>query len=552
MRQRSNISVMLKLIVLVKPMIPVMLLAVLTGTFGFFCATLIPVLSAAAALSVIGEIEPISLTAAFGIIIICAILRATLRYTEQHCNHYIAFKVLAEIRGRVFAALRVLAPAKFERRDRGDLISLMTDDIELIEVFYAHTISPILIALLYCSIMVFFLGMLHPIFAVFALLGYLIIGAVLPAINSKTGKNAGKEYRDRFGLLNGFILDSLRGLSEIIRYNRGESRLEALDAKTIELQAIRKKLKRNEAVFKGLTDSVIILTTAAILFAGVFLNLDGEIEFSAVVLAVAAVISSFGAVTALSNLANTLSLTLSCGERVLDLLEETPIIEEITNGRDIFFSGAVCENITFAYGGTPVIRDLSLAVPTGRIFGIKGKSGSGKSTLLNLLMRFWDVDRGKILISDTDIREINTSSLRECESFVTQETHLFHDSIEKNIRISKPDADRDQIIHAAKKAALHDFICTLPAGYDTNVGDLGEKLSSGERQRIGLARAFLHDAPFLLLDEPTNNLDSLSEGIILKAIREESSGKTVVLVSHRESTLRIADAVCFVDNGRVS
>ena len=552
MRQRSNISVMLKLVVLVNPMVPVMILAVLAGTFGFFCTTLIPVLSAAAALSVIGEIKPLSLPIVFTIIIICAILRAVLRYTEQHCNHYIAFKVLAEIRGRAFAALRRLAPAKFERKDRGDLISLMTNDVELIEVFYAHTISPIFIALLYCDAMAIFLGYLHPIFAIIALCGYLTVGAVLPTINSKMGKNAGKEQRDQFGRLNGFILDSLRGLPEIIRYNKGESRLETLNHKTLELQATQKMLKRNEAVFRGLTDSVIILTTASVLFAGVFLNLGGDIGFSEVVLSTVAVISSFGAVTALSNLANNLTLTLSCGERVLDLLEETPVIEEIDDGRDVSFSGAVCENIYFDYGSTPVIRDLSLTIPTGKIFGIKGKSGSGKSTLLNLLMRFWDVDSGKILISGEEMQKINTSSLRDSESLVTQETHLFHDSIEENIRISKPNADRDQIIEATKKAALHDFICKLPDGYDTNVGELGEKLSSGERQRIGLARAFLHDAPFLLLDEPTNNLDSLSEGIILKAIREESEGKTVVLVSHRESTMRIADKVCSVENGRVS
>ncbi len=552
MKKRSNFSVMARLIGLVKPLTGYMILAILMGIIGNLCATFITIFGGYAILDLLEFSVPITMTVAFVSVVIFAVLRGVLRYAEQACNHYIAFKLLALIRDKVFKALRRLCPAKLESKDKGNLISVITSDIELLEVFYAHTISPSAIALVFSVFMCIFIGCYHPILSLISAVAYVVVGIIIPVITSKLSGDNGMNFRKKSGELSSFVLDSLRGLSEIIQYGTGVKRVKEMNRKTDELSIEEKSMKVISGRNMAVTNTVILLFDIAILFASALLYQNGQIGFDGVLIPIIALMSSFGPVVALANLGSTLQNTFAAGNRVLDILEEIPEVKEISGNKNITFSGASAENITFSYGEETILSDISVNIPQGRIVGITGRSGSGKSTLLKLFMRFWNVQSGKIRISETDIDNINTKNLCEMESFVTQETHLFHDSIKNNMRIAKLDATDEEIIDACKKASVHDFIMSLPNGYDTQVGELGDTLSGGERQRIGLARAFLHNAPFMLLDEPTSNLDSLNEAVILKSLREESDGRTVVLVSHRQSTMRIADKIYSVENGRVS
>lgn len=552
MKKRSNFSVMTRLIGLVKPLAGYMILAILMGIIGNLCAAFITVFGGYAILDLLEFSVPITITAAFVSVVIFAVLRGALRYAEQACNHYIAFKLLALIRDKVFKALRRLCPAKLESKDKGNLISVITSDIELLEVFYAHTISPSVIALAFSVFMCIFIGLYHPILGVISAAAYVAVGIIIPVITSKLSGDNGMNFRKKSGEMSSFVLDSMRGLSEIIQYGTGEQRIKEMNRKTDELSADEKRMKAISGRNMAVTNTVILLFDIAILFASALLYQNGEIGFDGVLIPVIALMSSFSSVVALANLGSTLQNTFAAGNRVLDILDEVAEVKEISGKENIVFNGAGAENITFLYGEETILSDISVKIPKGKIVGIVGRSGSGKSTLLKLFMRFWNVQSGKIRISDVDIDNINTKNLREMESFVTQETHIFHDSIKNNMRIAKLDATDEEITAACKKASVHNFIMSLPNGYDTQVGELGDTLSGGERQRIGLARAFLHDAPFMLLDEPTSNLDSLNEAVILKSLCEESDGRTVVLVSHRQSTMRIADKVYSVENGRVS
>ena len=485
-------------------------------------------------------------------VMLFALIRGILRYAEQACNHFIAFKLLALIREKVFLALRRLCPAKLEGKDKGNLISVITSDIELLEVFYAHTISPILIALFFSVILCLFIGSFNIWLGIIALAAYITVGIIIPLITSKFSGEDGIKFRTKSGNLSGFVLDSLRGLSEIIQYGQGNKRIDDMNAQTDALSADEKRMKRTAGRNQAVTNIVILIFDLIMLFTSAMLYQNGKIEFIGVLIPTLALMSSFGPTVALANLGSTLQNTFAAGNRVLDILEETPTVEEISGKNEVTFTGASAENVTFAYGEETILDDVSVNIPKSSVVGIVGRSGSGKSTLLKLLMRFWKVQKGCIKISDTDIENINTADLRDMESFVTQETHLFHDSIKNNLRIAKLDATDEEIETACKKASVHDFIMTLPLGYDTTVGELGDTLSGGERQRLGLARAFLHNSPFMLLDEPTSNLDSLNEAIILKSLREQKQDKTVVLVSHRQSTMRIADKVYSVEHGRMS
>ena len=492
--------------------------------------------------------------------IVIAVLRGILHYVEQYCNHFIAFKLLAIIRHKVFAALRKLCPAKLEGRDKGNLISIITTDIELLEVFYAHTISPIAIATLTSIIMVIFIGRYHWLAGVIALVAYLIVGVVIPMWNGKRGSQKGMEFRTNFGELNSFVLDSLRGLDETIQYGQGEKRKEQMSEHSKNLAGMQESLSKMEGSQRSFTNMVILLASFGMLALTIWLYDKGAMGFEGILTCTIAMMGSFGPVVALSSLSNNLNQTLASGERVLSLLEETPLVEEIpgdvetpgTESVEHEFTGAEAENVTFAYDNEVILDNYSLKMQTGKITGIHGASGSGKSTLLKLLMRFWDVQDGSVSVDGTDVRKIPIRYLRDMESYVTQETHLFHDSIANNIEIAKPGASREEIMEAAKKASIHDFIMTLPKEYDTEVGELGDTLSGGEKQRIGIARAFLHECPLILLDEPTSNLDSLNEGIILKSLKESARKKTVVLVSHRVSTMNVADVVYEMENGRIS
>lgn len=552
MKQRSGYKVMLSLIKLVKPLTLYMILAILMGLIGHLCASFITILGGYAILDVLNFNIGINLSTIFIIILLCALFRGVFRYIEQSCNHYIAFKLLALLRDKVFVALRKLCPAKLEGRDKGNLIAVITSDIELLEVFYAHTISPIVIALLFSIIMIGFIGSYHWLLGIIAFMAYLFIGLIIPLIISKLNGNDGLKFRTKSGNLSSFVLDSLRGLSEILQYNNSQKRLLDMDEYTDELIVEEEKMKINLGRNTAITNSIILIFDFLMLFISALLYQKNIIGFNGVLISTLALFSSFGPVIALANLGSTLQNTFAAGNRVLDILEEEPVVNEVTGNKEIEFLNAEAKDVTFSYDDEIILSNLSLKIPKNSITGIVGCSGSGKSTLLKLFMRFWDVKDGSIKISDEDVSKINTSNLRNMESFVSQETHLFHDSIKNNLLIAKLDASDEEIVEACKKAAIHDFILTLPKGYDTPVGELGDTLSSGQKQRIGLARAFLHNAPFMLLDEPTSNLDSLNEGTILKAINEEKEDRTIVLVSHSQSIMRIVDNVYCVEHGRIS
>ena len=600
-KRRSAISIMGSLIGLVKPLLHIMLAAIILGTAGYLCAIFLTILAGQVIVHGLIAGGEGSVKTIITLMLIIAVLRGILHYAEQYCNHFIAFKLLAIIRHKVFAALRKLCPAKLEGRDKGNLISIITTDIELLEVFYAHTISPIAIATLTSLVMVVFIGRYHWLAGILALIAYLIVGVVIPMWNGKCGSQMGMEFRTNFGELNSFVLDSLRGLDETIQYDQGEKRKEQMSERSRSLAGIQEKLSKMEGAQRSFTNLVILLASFGMLALTVWLYGKGEIGFEGILTCTIAMMGSFGPVVALSSLSNNLNQTLASGERVLSLLEETPMVEEISGNVDIrtdsdneisntsivsentdndirnqnnspekekyilrgiltgraknsvnAFSGAEAQHVTFAYENETILDDYSLKLEPGKITGIHGASGSGKSTLLKLLMRFWDVNEGSVFVDGEDVRKIPTRHLRDMESYVTQETHLFHDSIANNIAVGSPGASREAIIEAAKKASIHDFIMKLPKGYDTEVGELGDTLSGGEKQRIGIARAFLHDSPLILMDEPTSNLDSLNEGIILKSLREAAEKKTVVLVSHRKSTMNIVDTVFEMKDGRIS
>lgn len=543
---------MARLIGLVRPLTGYMLLAVIMGLAGHLFAASITVLGGAALLDLLGQPLLLSAKTACILLILFAVFRGLLRYGEQACNHFIAFKLLALIRDKVFYALRKLCPAKLEGRDRGDLISVITSDIELLEVFYAHTISPAAIALLFSLILCLFVSYFHWSYGMIAAAAYLTVGAVIPFLMNRLGGQDASRFRSASGQLSGFVLDSIRGLDETIQYGNGEYRLAEMNRQSEALSSLEKRMKRNTGWNSAVTNGVILLFDLLLFLCGAALYQTGRVSFGGVLLPLLALMSSFGPCVALANLGSTLQNTLAAGNRVLDILEEQPLTEEITGQKQTGFRGADARQVTFSYDNEVILRDLSVELPENSITGIAGRSGSGKSTLLKLLMRFWKVQQGEIRISDRTVEQINTDNLRDMESFVTQETHLFHDSIRSNLRIAKLDASEAEIEAACRKASIHDFILTLPQGYDTPVGELGETLSGGERQRLGLARAFLHDAPFLLLDEPTSNLDSLNEAVILRSLHQQRAGKTIVLVSHRSSTMRITDSVYSVENERIS
>ena len=572
-KRRSALQIMGSLIGLVKPLLHIMLAAIILGTLGYLCAIFLTILAGQVIVhglltGVAGMIVPVDnmwlvftpVKTIITVMIVIAVLRGILHYVEQYCNHFIAFKLLAIIRHKVFAALRKLCPAKLEGRDKGNLISIITTDIELLEVFYAHTISPIAIATLTSIIMVIFIGRYHWLAGVLALGAYLIVGVAIPMWNGKRGSQKGMEFRTNFGELNSFVLDSLRGLDETIQYGQGKKRKEQMSERSKNLAGMQESLSKMEGSQRSFTNMVILLASFGMLALTIWLYDKGAMGFEGILTCTIAMMGSFGPVVALSSLSNNLNQTLASGERVLSLLEETPLVEEIpgdvetpgTESVEHEFTGAEAENVTFAYDNEVILDNYSLKMQTGKITGIHGASGSGKSTLLKLLMRFWDVQDGSVSVDGTDVRKIPIRYLRDMESYVTQETHLFHDSIANNIEIAKPGASREEIMEAAKKASIHDFIMTLPKEYDTEVGELGDTLSGGEKQRIGIARAFLHECPLILLDEPTSNLDSLNEGIILKSLKESARKKTVVLVSHRVSTMNVADVVYEMENGRIS
>ena len=544
-KKRNGFQVMLGLIGMIKPMLGIMLLAIIMGCIGNFMEISITILGGYGLMGVAGLYDNMAVGTILVLAVVLGVMRGPLRYAEQACNHYIAFKLLARIRHMVFKALRKLAPAKLEGEKKGNLVSIITSDIELLEVFYAHTISPIMIAFIVSLLMSIFIGMKSAVLGIIAAVFYVIVGVVIPIINSKLGQATGQEYRKEFGELNTTVLDNLYGLEEILQYQQNDNRLNDMKKKTESLEKLNESLKKSESKQKIITDLVILSAGLVMLGLAYMLESKGAITTTDVVISVIAMMSSFGPTAALSALSNNLHHTLASGNRVLNLLEEEPITDEIVNGQDFVKSDIKCENITFAYPNSDkvILSDFSHTFKENAIHGILGKSGCGKSTLLKLLMRFFTIDKGSIEYGNKNVNDIKTSSLRSNIAYVTQETFLFQDTIENNIKVAKENATREEVQQACKKASIHDFIESLPNGYDTMLAELGDSISGGERQRIGLARAFLHNGNIILLDEPTSNIDSLNESVILNSIKNESEGKTIILVSHRQSTMGIAEEV---------
>ena len=549
----SGFKIMLRLIKILKPLAPIMMITITFGVLGFLAATAVTTFGAVAIGNILGVEMGIGLSTTIKIIIGCAILRGGLRAIEQYSGHYIAFKILAILRDQVFKALRKLSPAKLETKEKGNLISVITSDIELLEVFYAHTIAPIAIAILTSSVTAGVLYSVNPYFGLIGIGFYLIVGLVIPVASSKYANQAGLEYRNEFGNTNSFLLDSLKGIKEVLLFGAGEERINTINENSEKLNEKLKVIKQHEGIIRAFTDITIMIAILVTLYTGVKLFEAGTVNLGQVILAVVLLASSFGPTVALSNLSNNLMHTFACAQRLFNILDEVPEVEEVHGMEDLKMNDINIENVSFKYKGRneDLLKNINLKINKGDKVAIIGKSGCGKSTLLKLIMRFWDVESGAIEIDSKNIKNIPTKSLRKVQSLVSQETFLFNDTIENNLKIGKIDASEEEIISAAKKASIHEFITTLPNGYKTNVGEIGSNLSSGERQRLGIARAFLHNPKVLMLDEPTSNLDTLNEAEILKSIKNESEDKTIIMVSHRKSSAAICDKKVYVKNNRL-
>ncbi|WP_045145120.1 ABC transporter ATP-binding protein [Clostridium butyricum] len=545
MKRRSGFQIMARLIVELKPLAPVMLITIGMGVLGFLAAIAIATFGAVALGVLIGEVTSFTFKSAVIVMIVCAVIRGLLRYCEQLSGHYIAFKILVILRDKIFTVLRRLAPAKLEGKEKGNLISLITSDIELLEVFYAHTIAPITIAIITNAIISIILFRINPWFGILGAVFFLIVGFAIPYLSSKMAKEAGVEYRNNFGQSNSYILDSLRGLKEILLFNGGQRRLNSINEKSRELNKSLSKIKDHEGVIRGVTDLTIMLAILTFVGTGFGLLIADSISFIEIVIAVVIVASSFGPVVALSNLSNNLLHTFACAERLFALLDEEPNVEEVAGEKKVEANSIKFKDVEFSYPGRQekILDDISININKGDKIALIGESGIGKSTFIKLIMRFWDVNSGRIDIDGINIKDIPTKSLRASQTLVSQETYLFNESIEDNIKIGNLNASREEVIEAAKKASIHDFIEKLPKGYDTKAGELGGMLSSGEKQRIGLARAFISNGDVLILDEPTSNLDTLNESEILRSIKENCEEKTIILISHRKSTTSVCNKV---------
>ncbi len=550
-KRRSGAKIMANLILLLGSLGYIMLLAVINGSFGFVCAMGVTVFGAIGIAKIIGETITMSYGLIIGLIISCGVLRGILRYFEQYSNHYIAFKLLAVLRDKIFGALRVLCPAKLESKQKGNIIAMITSDIETLEVFYAHTISPICIAVLVSISVIIFVGIISSWYlAIVAVLGYTIIGIALPFVLSRKIKESGVKYREEFASFNGYFLDSIKGIKDIVFNNAGAERETEVNRRSILLLSETKKMKHSITSATAITEFFVSLFIIITLVVGIVLVYCNILSIGKMIIGVVTVFSSFGPVIALSALPGNLTQTFASGDRVLNLLEEKPVVEEIKDGKSLEYEKLNVNDLSFSYDNNiEVLKDIKMSAEKGEIVGIIGESGSGKSTFLKLLLRFWQKEKGTIAYNGIDIDEINSENLLDFVTMVSQNTYLFNESIEYNLRIAKPTATYEELKNACEMASIHDFIMTLPEGYQTKVGSSGDNLSAGEKQRIGLARAFLKGSELILLDEPTSNVDSINEGIILKALKEQKNKKSIILVSHRESTMAVADRIYKVENG---
>ena len=552
--RRSGASIMASLILLLGSLAYIMLLAVLNGSLGFICAMGVPLCGAVGVAKAIGEPIALSYTAIISLAVGCGVLRGLLRYLEQYGNHCIAFRLLAVLRDKIFAALRILCPAKLEGKQKGSIIAMITSDIETLEVFYAHTISPICIAVVVSLVVFIFVGMVSSWYlALIALAGYAAVGVIVPIISSGRLKASGVRYRGEFASFNAYFMDSIKGIRDIVLNNTGEQRKTEVNRRSDILLKETKTMKHDITRSAAVTELTVSLFILAALTVGIMLVNAGQLTVGRMIIGVVAVFGSFGPVIAISALPGNLTQTFASGDRVLDLLAEEPAVTPVENGKSFDYEDLAVSDLDFSYDGqTQILNDICMSVKKGEIIGIVGESGCGKSTFLKLLLRFWQKNSGKIAYNGTDIEEIDTDSLLKNVTMVSQVTYLFAETIADNLRIAKPDATQEEMEDACRMASVHDFVMTLPDGYNTRVGALGDNLSAGEKQRLGLARAFLRGSDLILLDEPTSNVDSINEGIILKALRQQKNRKGIILVSHRESTMAVADRIYRVENGRMS
>lgn len=549
-KRRNGLKIMASLIILLGSLSYIMLLAIINGTLGFLCAMGVTIFGSIGVAKFLGETINMSYGLIISLTIGCGVLRGALRYLEQYSNHFIAFKLLAALRDKIFKALRALAPAKLEGREKGGIISMITSDIETLEVFYAHTISPICIALIVETLVLLYVGFISSFYlSLAALVSYIIIGIILPIISSKLLSDTGVRYRKSFASFNSYYLDSIKGVNDIVLNNAMKVRNKEVNSKSDELLAETKKLKHKSGITEAISYAFVSLSLIGVLILGLYLSDKNIITIPKMIMGLVAIFGSYGPVIALSALPQNLTQTFASGDRVLDLLEEKPVVREIKDGKNFSFLDLKVNNLSFKYDEASVLNNVNLEVKRGQIVALVGPSGCGKSTLLKLLLRFYETNSGDILYNNISINDINTSSLLDNVTLVSQKTYLFDDTIKENIKIAKYDATDEEIIEAAKKASIHEFIESLPDKYDTKVGQLGDNLSAGEKQRIGLARAFLSNAPLILLDEPTSNVDSINEGIILKSLKDQKENKSIILVSHRESTTAIADRIYRIKDG---
>ena len=551
--RKNGFVVMGHLLKLVTPLAHIMAFTITMGTLGFLAAIFIMVLGAMGLVNLLNFDTHLSFSGILTALIVLAVARGALRYLEQMSGHYIAFKLLALLRDKVFSSLRRLAFVKLQDKQAGQLVSLVTNDIELLEVFYAHTIAPIMIAFFTSAILLLVFGHLSGWFVIVALAAYLTVGVILPIITTKLAREDGRRYRELVGEMNDFFLDSVRGMKEIQLFGYAKHRLDEIQQRSQKIDTAFERIKDQEAKVRVYTEVAVSAFNIIMLFTGLMLFSLDKIDFSAFLIGVILLMSSYGPVIALSNLSSNLLQTLASGERVLSLLAEEPELKDVESAVDLKEVSRIdVENVNFAYGEEQILSNVSLSVKKGEILGIHGRSGSGKSTLLKLLMRFYDPKSGSIKINGETLPNINTRSLRDNMAYITQQTYIFNETIKENIRLARRDATLEEIMEAAKKASIHDFILSLPEGYQTKMTELGGNLSDGEKQRIGIARAFLHNAPIILLDEPTSNLDSLNEAMILKSLLNVKAEKLIILVSHRQSTMAICDQVIGIENGRMS
>ena len=544
MKKRTSLHIMIDLMILAKEHFFDLLIAIVAGIVSFLSSTSIAVLAAMLIVKSAGLIA-MPFAGIVRLMLIFAFLRGVSRYLEQYMNHLVAFKVLRTLRDKVFAAVRRLAPAKIEVSNKGELIAMITADIELIEVFYAHTISPISIAVICVLIYLTAIFIFSPIIALLTLISYFVMGVVLPILFSKWAKDTGSGLRKEIGDLNNIFLDLLRGIIEIMQFAYRDKAVDIVQNSNRSLVKKQARLIGQLALLLALEDLIVVLTTGIIILVGMATGLSRDILLPLSF----GIFFSFPAVANVASLGNGLSQSLACGERVLNLLEEEPIIQEITDGINLSLpkGGKDClikiDNLSFSYGQQPVLKNFNLEIAQGEFVGIQGESGCGKSTLLKLIMYFLPADTGSISISGHPVRTINTQSLWNNISYMTQSTEFFEGTIRDNLLIAKPDATDEELITALKRASVLEFVEHLEHGLDTTLTELGDNFSAGEKQRLGLARCFLEDAKIMLLDEPTSNLDILNENIILNALKQNHSDKTIILVSHRQSSFRICDYV---------